>query len=67
MITSVGKSQSWIHIFASVFRKRRLLGIPKSMRFGNIKMKLWEIGSGDMDWFDVPQDKDQWRALVNPM
>jgi hypothetical protein len=24
-----------------------------------------EIGWGGMDWIDLAQDRDQWRALVN--
>jgi hypothetical protein len=32
---------------------------------GNIKMDLNEIGCDNMDRIDVPQDRDQWRALVN--
>jgi hypothetical protein len=28
-------------------------------------MDLGEIGWGGMDWIDLAQDKDQWRALVN--
>jgi hypothetical protein len=31
----------------------------------NIKMDLGEIGWGDMDWIDLAEDRDQWRALVN--
>jgi hypothetical protein len=31
----------------------------------NIKMDLSEIGWGNMDWIDLAQDRDQWRALVN--
>jgi hypothetical protein len=31
----------------------------------NIKMNLRGIGWGGMDWIDLVQDKDQWRALVN--
>jgi hypothetical protein len=31
----------------------------------NIKMDLREIGWGSMDWIDLAQDRDQWRALVN--
>jgi hypothetical protein len=30
-----------------------------------IKIYLREIGWGDMDWVDLDQDRDQWRALVN--
>jgi hypothetical protein len=28
-------------------------------------MDLREIGCGGMDWIDLAQDLDQWRALVN--
>jgi hypothetical protein len=31
----------------------------------NIKMDLGEIGWDCMDWIDLAQDMDQWRALVN--
>jgi hypothetical protein len=26
---------------------------------------LREIGWDDMDWIDLAEDRDQWRALVN--
>jgi hypothetical protein len=28
-------------------------------------MDITEIGWGGIDWIDLTQDKDQWRALVN--
>jgi hypothetical protein len=31
----------------------------------NIKMHLRERGWEGMDWLDLAQDKDQWRALEN--
>jgi hypothetical protein len=31
----------------------------------NIKMDLRELGWDGMDWIDVAQDRDQWRAVVN--
>jgi hypothetical protein len=31
----------------------------------NIKIDLRETGWDGMDWLDLPQDRDQWRALVN--
>jgi hypothetical protein len=31
----------------------------------NMKMDLRERGLDGMDWIDLAQDRDQWRALVN--
>jgi hypothetical protein len=31
----------------------------------NIKIDLREIGWDGVDWIDLAEDRDQWRALVN--
>jgi hypothetical protein len=31
----------------------------------NVKMGLLEIGWGGVDWIDLAQERDKWRALVN--
>jgi hypothetical protein len=28
-------------------------------------MDLQEVGWGGMDWIDMSQDRDRWRALLN--
>jgi hypothetical protein len=28
-------------------------------------MDIEEIGFGDVDWIDLAQDRDRWRAVVN--
>jgi hypothetical protein len=41
------------------------LGRPRRRWVDNIKMDLREIGWDGMDWIDLAQERDQWRALVN--
>jgi hypothetical protein len=44
---------------------KRPLGRPRRRWVDNIKMNLREIGWDGMDWIDLAQGRDQWRALVN--
>jgi hypothetical protein len=44
---------------------KRQLGRSRSRCVNNIKMDLREIGWDGMDWNDLAQNRNQWRALVN--
>ena len=44
---------------------KRPLGRPRRRWDDNIKMDLQEVGYGGMDWIELAQDRDRWRALVN--
>jgi hypothetical protein len=44
---------------------KRPLEEPRRRWVNNIKMNLREIGWDGMDWIDLTQDRDQWRALMN--
>jgi hypothetical protein len=32
---------------------------------GNVKLDVGEIEWGGMDWIDLAQDRDQWKAVAN--
>jgi hypothetical protein len=46
---------------------RRRPGRQTHRSVDNVKVDLREIGWGFMDWIDLAQYKDQWRALVYPV
>jgi hypothetical protein len=45
--------------------EKRPLGRPRRRWVDNIKMDLRVIEWDGMDWIELAQDRDQWRALVN--
>jgi hypothetical protein len=45
--------------------QKKPLGRPRHRWVDNIKMDLREIGWDGVDWIDVVQARDQWRALLN--
>jgi len=44
---------------------KRPLGRTRHRWEDNIKMNLQEVGCGGVDWIELAQDRDRWRALVN--
>jgi hypothetical protein len=44
---------------------KRPLGRPRRRWVDNIKMDLREIRWDGMEWIELAQDRDQWRALVD--
>ena len=44
---------------------KRPLGRPRRRWEDNINVDLQEVGCGGMDWIELAQDRDRWRALVN--
>jgi hypothetical protein len=44
---------------------KRPFGRPRRRCEDKIEMDFYEEGCGDMDWIELAQDMDRWRALVN--
>jgi len=44
---------------------KRPLGRHRRRWKDNIKLDLQELGCGGIDWIDLAQDRDRWRALLN--
>ena len=44
---------------------KRPLGRSRRKWEDNIKTDLQKVGCGCMEWIDMAQGRDRWRALVN--
>jgi hypothetical protein len=46
-------------------KERDHWGVPGVDGLDDIEMGLQEVGCGVMDWIELAEDRDRWRALVN--
>jgi hypothetical protein len=63
-VARMGEKRNACRILVGKPGGNRPLERPRRRWEDNIKMDLREIGWGGMDWIDLSQDRDQWRALV---
>jgi hypothetical protein len=61
----MGETRNAYTIFVGKPEGKRPLGRPSHRWVDNIKMDLTEIGCDGMDFINLAQDRDQWRALAN--
>jgi hypothetical protein len=61
----MGETRNAYRILVGKPEGKTPLGRPRRRWVDNIKMDLGEIGWDGMDWIELAQDRDQWRALVN--
>jgi hypothetical protein len=64
-VARLGKKRNEYRILVGKPEGKRPLGRPRRRWEDNIKMDLRERGWSGMDWIDLAQDRDQWRALVS--
>jgi hypothetical protein len=61
----MGEKTNAYRIFLGKPEGKRPLGRLRCRWVDNIKMDLSEIGWDGVDWINMAQDRDQWKALVN--
>jgi hypothetical protein len=59
-----GESRDANRVLVGKRQGRRPLERPRHRWEDNVKMDFREVGCG-MDWIDLAQDRDRWRAFVN--
>jgi len=64
-VARIGERRGVYRVLVGKPEGKRPLGRPRAGWEDNIKTDLQEVGSGGMDWIELDQDRDRWRALVN--
>jgi hypothetical protein len=64
-VARMGEERDAYRILVGRPEGRQPLGRPRRRWENNIKIDIREVGWGDMNWIELAQDRDRWRALVN--
>ena len=64
-VARMGEGSGVYRVLVGKPEGRRSLGRPKRRWEDNIRMDLREVGFGCVDWMELAQYRDRWRALVS--
>jgi len=64
-VARMGEGRGVYRVFVGKHEGRRPLGRPRRRWENNIRMDLREVGYGCVDWMELAQDRDRWRAIVS--
>ena len=63
-VAHMGEKRGVYGVLVGKPQGKRPLGRPRRRWEDNIKMDSKKVGCGSMDWIELAQDRDRWRALV---
>ena len=64
-VVCMGEGRGVYRVLMGKPEGRRPLGRPRLRWEDSIRMDLREVGCGCVDWMELAQDRDRWRALVS--
>jgi len=64
-VARLGKRRGVCRVLVGNPEGKRPVGSPRRRWVDIIKMDLQEVGCGGMDWIELAEHRDRWRALVN--
>jgi hypothetical protein len=64
-VARMGEERNVYKVLMGKSEGKRRLGIPRFRWQDGIRMDLGEIGWGSLEWIQLAQDRDRWRAVVN--
>jgi hypothetical protein len=64
-VACMGKGRGVYRVLAGKSEGKRPLDRPRRRWEDEVEAHLQEVGCRGMDWIELAQDRDRWRALVN--
>ena len=64
-VARIGERRGVYRVLVGIPEGRKPLEKPRRRWEDNIRMDLREVGCGCVDWMELAQDRDRWRALVS--
>jgi len=61
----MGERGGLYRVLVGKLEGKRPLGRPRLRLEDNIKMNFQEMGIGGVEWIELAEDRDRWRALLN--